>query len=108
MLNKINLILLNGYDVFLNDMAGNDSTGLEVPIKGTDTIFVSIYGILVHIGAWVALIAFLCACAVIYFAKKGQQLESGKKWIVTICIIVGLLCGLPFLIDLIQKSFITL
>lgn len=108
MFGKWNGFLLYGYEIFLNDMSGSDSTGLEVPIKGVDTAFASFYGILVHIGAWVSLIAFLCACVVVYMAKKGQQLDAGKKWILTICVIVMLISGLPFFIDLIQESFATL
>lgn len=103
------ILLSHAYNIFLpGSMEGSDSTGLAIPINGVDTAFGSFYGILVHVGAWAALVAFLFGCAMVYFAKKGQQLEEGKKRIATIAFVICAICGLPWFIDVIQRGIASL
>ena len=103
------ILLTNAYNIFNSaNMEGTNSTGLAVPINGVDTAFASFYGILTHIGAWVSLIAFLSGCTMVYFAKKGQQLEDGKRHIITIVFIICIISGLPWFIDVIQKGIASL
>ncbi len=100
-------ILLTGYEVFQSTpMKGNDRIGLAVPNDGADTAFVSFWGILTHVSIWVAVIAFLAACVLLYYSKKGQQLQENKKHIGVILVIVAIIAALPFFIDLIQRSFL--
>lgn len=103
------ILLTDAYNIFNSaSMEGTDSTGLAIPINGVDTAFGSFYGILIHVGAWVALIAFLLGCALVFFAKKGQQLEEGKKRIATIAFIICIISGLPWFIDVIQQGIASL
>lgn len=101
-------ILLVGYDVFRSTpMKGNDRIGLAVPNDGADTIFAVLWGVLTHVGVWVAIIAFLMACGLLYYSQKGQQRQENKKHVAVILTIVAVIAILPSFIDLIQRMFVS-
>ncbi len=104
-----NILLSNAYDIFkLGTWDATDGNGLAVPIEGADVAFGVIYGVLIHAAAWISVISFILGCIMLYFAKKGGQLQESKMFLIKILFIVCAISGFAWFIDAFQGGIASL